>query len=219
MRAVIVGEGHEDHEHDRQHGKDHDARERKSEKSLVELLVDQAAQVVGAGFQAPAGALILLGDLVLLDVEAPGIEKGDNKEDRQHAVEQDLEGVVAVSRGIGVEHGVVLLMGADPAQRGQQAQPVAAGCDHVKEEDGFKEQEHQPPQHLAAGHGPETHHQEGGAGLPVALLEGREDVGKFPADAERGIFEEAADRQEEARDRPGDRGKEACQPVDEFLTL
>ena len=219
MGAVVVGEGHQDHEDDGHHREDQDTGERQSQQGLVKLFVHQTAQVIRTGFQALALALMLLGDLVLLDVQAPGVHKGHNEEDGQHAIEQDLEGVVPVDLGIGVQNGAVFIVGANLAQGRKHAHPVAAGGDHVEDEHDLEEQKQQAAKHLSAGHAAKAHHQEGGPGLPVSFLEGGKDIGKLLSDPQSQITEETADGEEKAADCSGDRGKEACELVKEFLSL
>ena len=112
----------------------------------------------------------------MLDVHAPGVDKGDDEEDGQHAVEEDLEGVVAVYLGIGVQDLVIFLVRADGAEGGQLAQPQRAGRDHIEDEYGFEGEEEDATQDLPPCDIAEAHDDIGDLGLPVAVGKGGDQI-------------------------------------------
>ena len=213
MGAVVVGEGHQDHEHQGHHREDQNAGEGQSEQGLVELIVHQGPKVVLAALELFAGAKDLLRDLVLLDVEAPGEDERHDEEHGEHAVQQDLEGVVAVDGDIGVQELVILLVGPDEAQTGQHAHPVYAVEDHIADEDHLKDEEQQAPQDLAPSDAAEAHDKIGQLGFPIAVDEGLHDVLQLVGDGEASLFEPPPDAQNGMPDGHGDGGKEADEAV------
>ena len=152
----------------------------------------------------------------------PGVDERHDEEDGQHAVEQDLEGVVhggIVRVGDGLDHltepaGQVLdlfrdLIGALGAQGGQQAQIPGAHEHHVSDKDYLEQQEQEAPQDLTPGDAAEAHDEIGKLGLPVAFHKGGPDILRLVGDAQPDLLEEAADALEEIPYGYGDGGEEA----------
>ena len=223
MGGIVVGECNQDHEKDGQHRKDKDAQRGQGEQRLVEVVIHQGAEVVLAALQRLAGPQDLFRDLVLADIGSPGVEKGNDKEDRQNAVEQDAEGVIAGLIHPGVQELIVQSVGDGMllAEGRQHLQPVcaAAGDHHVDDKDDLKQKEHQSAEHLPAGNAAKAHHGIGQLGLPIALNEGGNDVLPFVYNAETKLPEEAADPFDAVPDAQGDRRKEAQKTDPEFLPL
>ena len=144
MLEVIVGEGHQDHKEDGHHRKDQDTGQREGQQGAVEVVVHQGVEVVPAALEGLAASQDFLGNLVLLDVGPPGVDKGHNKEEGQDAVKQDFEGVVAVNGFRHFNHAEAALLlhhlgvSFHGAQAGQLAQPIAAGGDHIENEYDLK---------------------------------------------------------------------------------
>ena len=142
----------------------------------MELVIQNGAQIILAAFQLLAGGKDLLGDAVLLHVQPPGVNKGDDEENGEQSVQEDLKGVVAVDPDIGVQDLVVYFTGRHIAQGAEFAQPVAAGGDHVNNKYRLKGKEQQAPHDLPPGDVAETHNQERNLGFPAALGKGGDDV-------------------------------------------
>ena len=172
MSAVIVGEGNEDHEQNRDYREDKDARDGQCQQRLVELIVQHGTKVVLSAFELLARGKDLLRDPVLLHVQPPCVDKSDDEENGQEAVQQNFKRVVAVDPDVGVQHLVVYLSGGHIAQRAELAQPVAAGCDHINDEHRFKDKEQQSLQHLTPGNIAEAHHKVGYLRFPAAPCKG-----------------------------------------------
>ena len=162
----------------------------------MELIVHDGMQVLFSALELLPGSQNLLRHLVLPDIYTPGVNKGDDEKDRQHAVEQDLERVVMIGGGIGVQDLVVFLRGTDLTQRRQHTQPVTAGQDHERDKDNFKQQKQQSPQNLPPGYIAEAHHEEGKLGFPVSVNKGVHNVGDFGADSFSALLDEFPDLQE-----------------------
>ena len=99
MLIVIVGKSNQNHENDGQNGEEGHAQDGHGQQGLVELGVQHVMQVLLGGLELLAIGQVLLGELVLLHVQAPGVEERQDEEDGQYAVEHDEEGVVAVDNG------------------------------------------------------------------------------------------------------------------------
>ena len=183
VSAVIVGEGNEDHEQNRDYREDKDARDGQCQQRLVELIVQDGTKVVLSAFQLLARGKDLLRDPVLLHVQPPCVDKSDDEENGQQAVQQNFKRVVAVDPDVGVQHLVVYLSGGHIAQRAELAQPVAAGCDHINDEHRFKDKEQQSPQHLTPGNIAEAHHKVGYLCFPAAPCKGGGAIRQLVSDA------------------------------------
>ena len=214
--AVIVGERHQNHKQNRQHREDDDARHRQRQQRLVELIVDDAAQVVLAALQFLAGGENLLCNLVLPDVHPPCVDERKNKEDRQNAVQQNLEGVVVIGRDENIQIFVIDLAGPDLAEGRQHTQPVSAGQNHVPDKHDFKKQEQQPPKNLSPGDTAKAHDEKGKLGFPVPVNKSAHNIRHFSADGRRSLFQALPDFQEEVTDSLRNSGKEATEFVSEL---
>ena len=203
MGGVKVGERHQDHEEDGQYREHEHAQRGQRQQRLVELAVRQGLYIVLGALELLAGGQDLLGDLVLADVGSPGVQKRQHEEQRQHAVEQDEEGVVAVD-GL-----ATLLVGLNDAQGVQLAQVRRAEVHHVQVEHRLEQEEQYAPAPLAAGEGTGAHHQVGQPGLPVAVPEGGEQIRdgepqplEQTHDPQAQPLEQAADPARQAREEP-----------------
>ena len=185
----------------------------------MELVVHQGAQVFFAAAQLFAGGQNLFGNLVLLHVLPPGVKEGNDEEDGQHAVKQDLEGIVVVGGHFHVQHQVVFLRGPLQAQGGQHGKPVPASQNHIADKDHFKQQEQHAPQNLAPGQAAEAHDQIGDFCFPVALDKGRHDVLGFPGDGLPRGLERAADGQGQVLEKYGNAQHNFYQAVNRFFPL
>ena len=170
MRHVEVGEGHQNHEDDRQDGEHEDAQGRQGQQRFVELVVRQGGNVILGALELLAGGQDLLADLVLTDVHPPGVDEGQDEEDGQNTVKEDEEGVVAIlghAADLGGFHGT---------QGAHLGQVRASEEEDVQVEHRLEKEEQNAAHVLSPCEGAETHHQEGHAGFPVAGAEGIKDV-------------------------------------------
>ena len=168
-------------------------------------------QVLLGGLELLAIGQVLLGELVLLHIQAPGVEERQDKEDGQHAVEHDEEGVVTID-GLTADLG-----GLDSTQGSQLGHVGAAEAEQVHIENRLEQEEQDAAQPLAAGAGAEAHHRVGDAGLPVALAIGVEDVVQFTANAGEDAHEPIENALEEIQDGLGEIHQKAAQLVQELL--
>ena len=176
MGAVVVGESHQNHEDNGDHREDDNTGDGQSQQGLMELVVQNGAQIILAAFQLFSGSKDLLGDAVLLHVQPPGVDKSDNEQDGKQAVQENLKGVVAIDPDIGIQDLVVYFTGGDVAKGAELAQPVAAGGNHVNDKDRLKGEEQQAPHDLPPGNVAKAHDQERNLGFPASLGKGGDDV-------------------------------------------
>ena len=166
MGHVEVGEGHQNHENDRQNGEHEDAQGGQGQQRFVELMVCQGSDVILGTLKLLPGSQDLLADLVLTDVHPPGIDEGQDEEDGQNTVQEDEEGVVAIL-GHAADLG-----GFHSAQGAHLRQVRPAEEENVQVEHRLEKEEQNAAHVLSSCEGAEAHHQEGHAGFPVAGAEG-----------------------------------------------
>ena len=219
MQGVVVGEGNQDHKDDGHHRKDQNTQQRQAQQGLVELIIHHGPQVILTGAELLAALQDALGDLILLNIQSPGVDETNDEEQGQHTVEKDLKGIVVVTGHVLIQEFVVFLHGALVTQVVQHGQPVDAAEDHVHDESHLHQEEQQATKHLAAGDGAKAHHKIGNTGLPVTFLEGNKDIDKFNGH----LAEELADRVSEILkaipDATGNAYDQAHQGIQEPMTL
>ena len=163
VRSIVAGEGHQNHVNDGQNGEDDDAGQRQSQQSLVELIVDQRADIILAALDTLAAGGNVHADAALLDLQTPGPDKCDDKHNRQKAIEHDLDGIVAGDPVLGDDLHTVSLSngfleaalnradgctGLEPVALGQPVN-TAAGEKHVCDKHYFEQEEEQTSHDLA----------------------------------------------------------------------
>ena len=217
VSAVIVGEGNEDHEQNRDYRENKDARDGQCQQRLVELIVQHGTKVVLSAFELLSRGKDLLRDPVLLHVQPPCVDKSDDEENGQEAVQQNFKRVVAVDPDVGVQHLVVYLSGGHIAQRAELAQPVAAGCDHINDEHSFKDKEQQSPQHLTPGNIAEAHHKVGYLCFPAAPCKGGGAIRQLVSDAPESACDPVPDGFDQRGQPAGDAENEQDNVVPQTL--
>ena len=199
MGSVIASEGHQNHEDNRQNCKGQNAEDGKGQQGLVELIVHERAQVILAAFDLFALGSDVHADPALLDLQPPGVNERDDKQNGQQAVKHDLDGVVTGVPDLSVENGVV---GAAALYRTDGRtfleplallQPVdaAAGNQHIGDKDKLKQKEKQTTHDLAVVEVTEAKDEKGQLDSPVALGESRSDVDEEVNEAASDFFEKA----------------------------
>ena len=138
MVGIVVRECHQDHEDNGDNGEDDDTDGRERKEGAMEIAVDQGAEIVLIVTDVFAVFFEFLMDARLLDIQRPSVDKGDDEEDRQDAVEKDLERIVVIN-GLGEPSGRIFdsfrTLGAEGTDL---AEPIAAGEDHIEDKGQFE---------------------------------------------------------------------------------
>ena len=227
MGSVVAGESHQNHVDDGQNGKSEDTGHGQSQQGLVEIIVQQGAEVVAGTLDALALGSDVHADAALLDLDAPGVDEGDDEDDGQQAVKHDLDRVVTANPHIGIEDGIILETALDGTDGGAGPEPVAlgqpvgaaAGNQHVTDKDYFKYQEQNTSQDLSVVKIAETKNNERELYSPVALGKSGANVNKQVFDADSNVFEEIQNRQTELFEPTGDRAEEQLELIEKSIKL
>ena len=99
---IVAGKSDQHHINDGQNGKRQDTDQRQRQHGLVELVVQERLEVL----LTASDLLTLCGnvhaDAALLDLQTPGVDKCDNKENGKKRVQHDLDRVITVNGDGGV---------------------------------------------------------------------------------------------------------------------
>ena len=168
----IVGEGHADHEDQRQDGQRADKDHRRGHQQAVEVVVQQALQVFSQGVQVFAGLVQAFGLVGAFQGAAPDPEHHAGQDDGGQAVQQQQDRLVALGVGEHLQLLVPDFLALHRAQAAQHGQVVEAVQDHKGDVGDFRRQEQQPLGHLFVHHIAKTHHERRNTRFGAALTEG-----------------------------------------------
>ena len=201
MGSIVACEGYEHHIDDGQNGEGRNAKHRKSQKSLVELIIQQRAEIVARApdLFAAGGDVHAYG--ALLHLNSPCINEGNDEDDGQKTVKQDLDGVIAGDPYIRVIDNIIdeaslnIADGIAGAQEVHLVQPVktAGGHEHIAEEYYFKREEKNTSQDLSIEKVAEAKDKERNFNGPVAFYKGTADFLQSSPDTESAVSEEVKD--------------------------
>ena len=181
----VVGECHQHHVHQGNHGEDAQHQEGGHHEHLVDVLVQQALQVIDEGGDLLAGLLLAQSDVAAADIGAPDDQDSHNDDHGGNSVQQDLLRVVALYVFVNAEILVPDLSSFGVAQAGQHAQPMCAaiGDGHVGNECSLDSQENNALDPLACGNIAQTHDQAGSPHQGAAVFQCADQRGRitFPA--------------------------------------
>ena len=169
---AVVGEGHADHEDQRQDGQRRDEEHRRGHQQAVEVGVEQLLDVLGQGVDVAAGGLVQLGGIAALEGAAQDPEHDAGQDNGSQAVQKQQDGLVAVGVLKDLQLFVPDLLALDGAQAGQHGQVVEADGDHEHDVGHFGRQEQQALGHLLVGHIAQAHDDAGQLDHGVAVFQG-----------------------------------------------
>ena len=169
---AVAGEGHADHEDQRQDGQDGDEEHRRGHQEAVEVGVEQLLDVLAQGVDVAAGGLVQLGGIAALEGAAPDPEHDAGQKDGGQAVEQNQDGTVALGVLKDLQLLVPVFLLFDAAQAGQHGQVVEAVGDHEHDVGHLGRQEQQALGHLLVGHIAQAHDDAGQLDHGVAVFQG-----------------------------------------------
>jgi hypothetical protein len=149
MSGIIACKGDENHVNNGKHGKQHNANERKRQKCLVELIIEQGFQIILPAFDLLATRGDVHTDTALLHLQSPGINKRNDKNDGKKTVKQNLDGVITLDPDVRIINFIVLVSalyrtdgftGLEPMSLGEPIN-TAAGNNHIRDENDLKQEE------------------------------------------------------------------------------
>ena len=170
----VVGECHQHHVHQGNHGEDHEHGEGEEHQQLVNVLIEQSLDVVGEGLDTLASLLGGIADVGAADGCTPDNEEYAHSNQGCHSIKQDLLGVVALDVLIDALSLVPNFLGDAVAQAGHQTEPVetaAVGKDHIADESNFNQQEDQALDVLAHCEVASAHDQAGQPDHSIAVFQ------------------------------------------------